>query len=129
MNVGLRIKELRELKNMSQEDLADKIGVSKQMISHYENGINVPRGKKITLLAKVFKITEEEFYTSKSTPNLTDALSYSYLLAENDRLHKKLEEILERENTTLQGSNTDKDEIISLLRQVNELKDKLRDQA
>jgi transcriptional regulator with XRE-family HTH domain len=73
MNIGLRIKGLREEKNMSQEELADKIGVSKQMVSHYENGINVPRGKKIKLLAKVFGITEEEFYTSQSTSNLTDA--------------------------------------------------------
>lgn len=72
MNIGLRIKELRDKKNMSQEDLADLIGVTKQMISHYEGGINVPRGAKIKKIAEVFGITEEEFYTSKSTSNFTN---------------------------------------------------------
>lgn len=37
--MGYRIKEVRESKNMTQEELADKSGVSRGTISALENGI------------------------------------------------------------------------------------------
>lgn len=69
MDIGLRIKELREEKNLSQDELGRLIGVTKQMISHYEGNINTPRQGKIKKMAEVFGIEESEFY--KSTSNLT----------------------------------------------------------
>jgi transcriptional regulator with XRE-family HTH domain len=124
MNIGLRIKELREKKNLSQEEFGELIGVSKQMISHYESGTNVPRSGKIKRIADIFKITEEEFYTSKTVSNLTSnnedqPLTREYLMSENQRLHAKLEEILEKKNN-------DKDKIIELMERINELNEKLR---
>ena len=45
--VGERIKSLRERNNLSQTELADKIGVSKQTLYKYENNIitNIPSDK------------------------------------------------------------------------------------
>ena len=39
MNVGQKIKELRQEKGLTQEDLAEQLGVSFQAISRWENGI------------------------------------------------------------------------------------------
>lgn len=39
MNTEQRIKELRDAKGMTQEDLGEKIGVTKATINKYETGI------------------------------------------------------------------------------------------
>ena len=58
MNIGERIKKLRNDIGLSQTELADKIGVSKQTLYKYENGIvtNIP-SDKIELLAKYLNTT------------------------------------------------------------------------
>ena len=54
MTIGDRIKQQRESKNMSQVELAEKIGVSKQTLYKYENNIvtNIP-SIKLQSIAKV----------------------------------------------------------------------------
>ena len=42
MIVGERIKEARLTKNMSQQELGDKMGVTKVSISGYEKGTRTP---------------------------------------------------------------------------------------
>ena len=44
MTLGEQIKKAREDKNYSQEELANKIEVSRQAISKWENGVAVPTG-------------------------------------------------------------------------------------
>jgi len=43
MSIGSRIKELRLSKNMTREQLADKLNVSVSAISNYENDISSPK--------------------------------------------------------------------------------------
>lgn len=59
MTKGERIKQQRIALGISQVDLADKIGVSKQTLYKYENGIvtNIP-SDKIELLAKELHVSE-----------------------------------------------------------------------
>ena len=56
--IGLRIKDLRHKAGLSQTDLAKLIGVSKQNLYKYENGIitNIP-SDKIEALAHVLNTT------------------------------------------------------------------------
>lgn len=58
MKKGEIIKELREQRKMTQEQLADKLGTSKQTIFKYENDIitNIP-SDKVELLAEIFKVS------------------------------------------------------------------------
>ena len=60
MNTGYRIKKLRESLDVSQTDLADEVGVSKQTLYKYENGIvtNIP-SDKIESLAYALNTTPE----------------------------------------------------------------------
>ena len=59
MTVGDRIRKHRELSGISQTDLAEKIGVSKQTLYKYEKNVitNIP-SDKIEEIAKVLNVSE-----------------------------------------------------------------------
>lgn len=52
--------ELRKMHNMSQEELAEKIGVSRQTLSKYETGESLPDLEKAVMLAGVFGVSMDE---------------------------------------------------------------------
>ena len=56
--LGDRLKELREERNLSQTEVANKIGITKQNLYKYENGIieNIPIDK-IEALANYFDVS------------------------------------------------------------------------
>ena len=71
-NVGLNILEVLAKKNMSQSELADKIGVSKQVMSKIVKGqksINVFEIKKISKILNVSmdRLLEEKEIKEKPT--------------------------------------------------------------
>ena len=47
MSFGEKIKELRKRNNLSQAELAERIGVTQKTICNYENGTRFPKGQKI----------------------------------------------------------------------------------
>jgi transcriptional regulator with XRE-family HTH domain len=51
--LGLKIKELREKKGLTQEEIADKLGVKKQSVSKYESGKVRPEWNSLLIIAKV----------------------------------------------------------------------------
>ena len=54
------LKELRLEKNLGQVELAKAIGVSKGVISMWENGLREPNMYSLILLAKFFNISIDE---------------------------------------------------------------------
>lgn len=54
-----KIMELRKKNGWSQEELAEKIGVSRQSISKWESAQSVPDLNKILLLSKVFEVSTD----------------------------------------------------------------------
>jgi len=61
--VSKKIKSGRKLRSLSQQKLADEIGVSKQMISKYENSISIPSSKVLIELAKALQLNVDYFFT------------------------------------------------------------------
>ena len=59
MNVGDRIQSLRKARGISQEELADKIGVSRQAVSKWESEQNTPDIEKVILLSDYFETTTD----------------------------------------------------------------------
>lgn len=60
MNLGERIYELRNEKNLSQGDLADALDVSRQSVSKWENNMAVPDLDKLIKLCDIFEISLDE---------------------------------------------------------------------
>lgn len=53
----IRLKELRQLSKMSQDELATKTKLSQQTISKYENGTREPDISTLKQLASIFSVT------------------------------------------------------------------------
>ena len=61
-NVRLRIAELRRKKHISQQQLADVVGVSFQTISKWENGHAMPDITNLPVLAEYFNVPVKNFF-------------------------------------------------------------------
>ena len=61
--------ELRKIHDMSQEELADKIGVSRQTLSKYETGESLPDIEKCKLIADVFGVSIDDLLNYDSQSN------------------------------------------------------------
>lgn len=59
MKLHEKIFNQRKLKGMSQEELAEKIGVSRQAVSKWETGEALPEITKLKALAEVFGVTTD----------------------------------------------------------------------
>ncbi|MES9700921.1 helix-turn-helix transcriptional regulator [Bacillus sp. JJ927] len=60
MSVGQQLKKLRESKGFSQEDVAKKIGVTRQAVYKWENDKSFPDIDNLILLSEMFNITLDE---------------------------------------------------------------------
>jgi len=59
MNISNRIQNLRKSKGISQEELADKIGVSRQSVSKWESEQSTPDIDKIIIMSDCFNVTTD----------------------------------------------------------------------
>ncbi len=66
--LGLRIARLRTASGWTQQELADRIAVSRVAISHFEMGLQVPSERTVTLLASVFKLEPGELVADTYYP-------------------------------------------------------------
>lgn len=72
MKLGDRLKEIRTNRGMSQEEVAENIGISRYLISKYENNICIPRGKVLLDLAKVYHVNTDYLLNYDNGNNLID---------------------------------------------------------
>lgn len=59
MKIAERIYELRTEMKISQQKLADEIGVSRRAITFWESGINEPKATYIARLSKFFGVSAD----------------------------------------------------------------------
>lgn len=66
MTIGERLLKLRRDKNISQEELANELDVSRQTVSKWETDQSLPDSDKIIPLCEYFGITSDELLTGNS---------------------------------------------------------------
>lgn len=59
MTTADRIQSLRKSKGMSQEELADAVGVSRQAVSKWESEQATPDLEKIVIMSDIFEVTTD----------------------------------------------------------------------
>ncbi|HZQ29248.1 MAG TPA: helix-turn-helix transcriptional regulator [Acidimicrobiales bacterium] len=67
-SLGRRIARLRADLGWTQQDLADRLGISRVAVSHLEAELSVPGERTVTLLAGVFKLEPHELVADTSYP-------------------------------------------------------------
>jgi transcriptional regulator with XRE-family HTH domain len=76
LNFGTRLKTLRTESNYTQSQLAQKLSVTKSMISAYETGIRLPSFETLILISQIFGVTTDyllgvsETFSKPNTVNL-----------------------------------------------------------
>ena len=62
--------QLRKLNHMSQDELADQIGVSRQTLSKYETGESLPDIERCKRLADIFGVTVDDLINYEKKDSL-----------------------------------------------------------
>ena len=81
MEIGNKILELRKKNNITQEELADKVGVSRQTISKWELGETAPDIKQAKELSKIFNVSLDELVDNDLKEVITEKVSNTEALA------------------------------------------------
>ncbi|MFA5524590.1 MAG: helix-turn-helix domain-containing protein [Tissierellales bacterium] len=77
MNMADRIQSLRKLKGISQEELADKIGVSRQAVSKWENEQSIPDLDKVIIMSECFGVTTDYILKGIEPINQTENKNFN----------------------------------------------------
>ena len=90
MEFGNRLYELRKQKGMSQEELANRLDVTRQTVSKWEVGDSAPDLEKLTALGELFEISLDELVLGK-VPVTTklDELGAKVMTTENKQKARK----------------------------------------
>lgn len=61
----MRIRELRELAGMTQQQVADSMGVLQSAVSNWESEVALPRARQLPLLARVLGCSIDELFAQE----------------------------------------------------------------
>lgn len=94
-NVGKIIKKLREKSNLTQEQLAEKLGMQSKTLSKVETGKTFISSKLLNKLCLIFNVKEKYFFDFSRIENPKEKVekikAISYMLQDADE--KKIDEI------------------------------------
>ena len=86
MTRGEKIRELREKLGMTQTELAEKIGVSKSMVSAYENDIRKPSFSVLESLSEALGVHFGHFFERGYLPHETVTVNITDLKPEQQKI-------------------------------------------
>lgn len=78
--IGFRLKQLREQTGVSQEKMAELVGVSRGQLQKYESGKNMMNTEKLQLAANVLSVPVQEFFVGEGDEVLPLAVSEKLLV-------------------------------------------------
>ena len=81
---GLRLKQLREKHNLSQSQVAKRLGITRAAISSYENNISLPSVNVLAELALLYRVSTD------------------YMLGLDNRTDIVLEDLTPRQSAVIQ---------------------------
>lgn len=66
MSIGERIQNLRKCNSLTQEQLADKLDVSRQSVSKWELDAAIPEIEKVIMMSKLFSVSIDRILLDES---------------------------------------------------------------
>lgn len=99
LNIGNNIRTLRRSHDMTQDELASKLGVTFQTVSRWENGGTYPDIEFLPVIADIFEVTVDHLLGSdtemrrEQLKDLTNRLDQAVIKRENDTVVELLREL------------------------------------
>lgn len=87
-NLGERLFELRKKKNLSQEEVAEKLNVTRQTVSKWETNQSTPDFDKIVPLCELYEISADELLKGEKNTIETENNNNTYKIEENENDEK-----------------------------------------
>ena len=129
MTLGNKIVELRKKQNLTQEQLSEKLGVTRQTLSNWEKDITNPDITQAKNIASFFKISLDDLTDNKLEINCSKKNILSNLVEKNcyldvlsddyNEVFGKLCTILEVNDEFVKFSFKDKNKVIEKLVDIN----------
>ena len=94
VNFGNRLRDLRNSKNMTQQQLAERLGLTKSVISAYETSMRYPSYDVLIHIASIFKVSTDYLLGVERNRSI----DISGLSPENERLVYQLVEALKEKH-------------------------------
>jgi transcriptional regulator with XRE-family HTH domain len=85
-NLGEMIRDMRKAAGMSQQRLADQVGVSYQQVQKYENGTSQLNIKRLAAIADAFGVHITTFLDARVSPEMKNAAAVSNLTKEEGQV-------------------------------------------
>lgn len=92
-NVGKKLQELRKGRKLTQQQLADKMGVTRATISNYEVGRRAPHLSELKRFAEFYGVGLD-FFGVASKDEVFELLSRAKAVFESDTVPKETKEEL-----------------------------------
>lgn len=71
MTLAEKLSEKRRAKNLTQDDVAEKLGVTPQAVSKWENSASCPDISLLPQIASLYETTVDELLSKESAPTVT----------------------------------------------------------
>lgn len=115
MKLGDKIKHLRTQNNMTQPDLAKKLGVTVRTIAYYENNERQPKKSIIMELCKLFHVTTDYLLSNDEAFLVEAEDKYGY------RGKKKAEEFIQETNALFAGGELNEEDRDKVFKAITEI--------
>ena len=94
MDINERLYELRKNNNWSQEELAEKLNVSRQTVSKWESNKTIPELEKLVKLSEIYNISLDELIKGVSSETISKENSNKKLSKAKLFIKKHLKKII-----------------------------------
>jgi transcriptional regulator with XRE-family HTH domain len=88
-----RLRQAREQAGFTQQDLAEKLGITKSAVGNYENGVSSPKWDVLLRIFDVLQVEPNFLYQDSFSPELSGAVQLtprqSALLSSFDQLNEE----------------------------------------
>jgi len=120
--IGFKIRKVREIKDITQSFVANKLSLSQSTYSDIENGKSVVTSKMLEQIATILKVTPEVIEGFSDTVVFNSCTQSGYINTNNinplekiDQLYNEIIEGLKNQVITLKETIVAKDKVIALL--------------
>ena len=77
MSISVKIQQLRKRNGLSQEQLAEKLEVSRQAVSKWESGTSFPDIEKLVLISELFEVSTDYLIKDEETLKSNQPVQHS----------------------------------------------------